>query len=167
MNWLDIVIIILIVVPTLLGLKNGIVKALLTVAGIIIGVVLAGRFSEALGERLTFISDPGWAKIVAYAIILVVVMVIASIAAKLVKNVLSAILLSWVDRLGGAVLGFVLGAFFCAGILSLWAQLVTSGLFGPSETLQNSALANFLLDKFPFVLGLLPAEFDPVKDFFQ
>ena len=162
MNWLDIVIIILLVVPTLIGLKNGIIKAAFTVAGVIVGVVLAGKFSGQLGEAMTFISDPGWAKVVAYAIILVVVMVIASIGAKLVKNVLEAILLNWINRLGGAILGLALGFFFCAGVLSMWIMFL-----GPGDTVTNSIMAKFLLDTFPIVLGLLPAEFDAVKDFFQ
>ncbi|MCJ7604932.1 MAG: CvpA family protein [Dehalococcoidales bacterium] len=162
MNWLDIVILILIVIPTLIGLKNGIVKALFTVAGVIVGVILAGRFSNSLGEAMGFISDPGWAKVVAYAIILVVVMVVASIGAKFVKNVLSAILLNWVNRLGGAILGLFLGIFFCGGVLSMWVTFLS-----PGETVSNSFLAKFLLDTFPVVLGLLPAEFDAVKDFFQ
>ncbi len=162
MNWLDIVLLILIVVPTLIGLKNGIVKAAFTVAGMVIGIVLASRFSTQLGEAMTFISDPGWAKILAFAIIFIVIMVIAGIGAKLVKNVLSAIMLNWVNRLGGAVLGLVLGVLFCGAILSIWVQYLGAG-----DTVTNSALAAFLLDKFPIILGLLPAEFNGVKDFFQ
>ena len=117
MNWLDIVIIILVIVPTLIGLKNGIIKAAFTVVGIILGVILAGRFSDRLGEAMTFISNPGWAKVAAFAIILIIVVVAASIAARFVKNVLSAVMLNWVNRLGGAVLGFLLGAIFCAANL--------------------------------------------------
>ncbi len=162
MNWLDIVIIVLIIVPTLIGLKNGIVKAALTVVGIIVGVILAGRFSERLGEAMTFISDPGWAKIAAFAIILIVVMIVASIAAKLVKNVLSAVMLNWINRLGGAALGFILGAIFCGAILTMWVKFMSE----PGDTVSGSVLSRFLLDGFPFVLALLPSEFDSVKSFF-
>jgi membrane protein required for colicin V production len=162
MNWLDIVILILIVVPTLIGLKIGIIKALFTVAGIIVGVVLAGRFSESLGGSLTFISDPGWARIAAYAIILIVVMLIASILAAVLRKVISAVLLGWVNRLGGAVLGFILGFFFCGALLAMWVNYL-----GIGATVSDSALANFLLDGFPLILGLLPAEFDSVRNFFQ
>ncbi len=162
MNWLDIVILILIVIPTLIGLKTGIVKALFTVAGMIVGVVLAGRFSESLGGALTFISDPGWAKIAAFAIILIVVMVIASILAVVIKWVVSAVLMGWVNRLGGAVLGFVMGFVFCGVLLTMWVNFL-----GIGSTVADSALANLLLDGFPVILALLPAEFDSVRDFFQ
>jgi len=162
MSWLDIIILVLIVIPTLIGLKIGIIKALFTVAGIIIGVVLAGRFSESLGGSLTFISDPGWARIAAFAIILIGVMVIASVLATVLKKVVSAVLLGWVNRLGGAVLGFVLGFFFCGALLSMWVNFL-----GIGSTVSDSALANLLLDGFPVILALLPAEFDSVRDFFQ
>lgn len=162
MNWLDYVILVLIVVPTLIGLKIGIIKALFTVAGIIVGVVLAGRFSNSLGESLTFIADPGWAKIAAFAIILIGVMVIASVLATVLKKVVSAVLLGWVNRLGGAVLGFLLGFVFCGALLTMWVNFL-----GIGDTVSDSALARLLLDGFPLILALLPAEFDSVRSFFH
>lgn len=162
MNWLDIIILILIVVPTVMGLKIGIIKILFTVAGMIVGVILAGRFSESLGAQLTFIADPGWARIAAFAIILVVVMIIASILASVLKNITSAVLLGWVNRLGGAVLGLVMGGIFCGALLSMWVKFL-----GIGETVSDSALANLLLDSFPFILALLPAEFDSIRSFFR
>ena len=159
MNWLDIVILILIAVPTFIGLKAGIVKALFIVVGGIVGIVLAGRFSDQLGAAF---SDEGWAKVVAFAIILLAVLLVASIAAKLVKWALSAVLLGWVNRLGGAVLGFILGAFFCGAVLTMWVKYI-----GIGDTVSGSPLARFLLDGFPLALGLFPAEFDSVRDFFD
>jgi membrane protein required for colicin V production len=162
MNWLDIVILILVAVPTFIGLKIGIIKALFTVVGVIVGVVLAGRFSESLGGALTFLSDPGWAKIAAFAIILIGVMLVDWVLAAVITKATSAVLLGWVNRLGGAVLGFVLGAFFCGALLTMWVKFL-----GIGETVSASALAGLLLDGFPFVLALLPADFDSVRSFFQ
>jgi membrane protein required for colicin V production len=153
MNWLDIVIVVLLVVPALIGLKTGVIKIFLTVAGVIIGVVLAGRFSTPLGERLTFISDPGIAKVVAFALILVVVMILAAV---------SAFLLGWVNWLGGAVLGLFLGFVFMGAILTMWVKFLE-----PGSTIKESVLAGFLLDGLPIVLGLLPSDFDSVRSFFQ
>ncbi len=162
MNWLDIVILVLIVIPTLIGLKIGIIKAVLTVVGVVVGVVLAGRFYGVLAGYLTFISQTSLAKIAAFAIILIVVMIIATVLASLIKWVVSAVMLGWVNRLGGAVLGFVLGAIFCGALLTSWVKFV--GISGP---IYESALAVLLLDSFPMVLALLPAEFDSIRSFFQ
>jgi len=162
MSWLDIVILILIVIPTLIGLKVGIIKAVLSVVGIVVGVILAGRYYTVLAEQLTFISQPGLARIAAFAIILIVVMIIASVLASLVKWAVSAVMLGWVNRLGGAVFGFVLGAIFCGALLTIWVKF--AGMTGPVD---KSALAALLLDGFPVVLALLPGEFDSVRSFFQ
>ena len=162
MNWLDIVILILIVVSTLIGLKVGIIKAVLAMVGVIVGVVLAGRYYVSLAEQLTFISQPSLAKIAAFAIILIVVMVIAAVLASLIKWAVSAMMLGWVNRLAGAVFGFVLGAIFCGALLAIWAKFV-----GEASPVNDSALAQLLLDGFPMVLALLPGEFDSVRSFFQ
>jgi len=162
MHWLDIVILALIVIPTLVGLKVGIIKALLSVVGVVVGVILAGRYYILLAEHLAFISQPGLAKIAAFAIIMIGVMIIAAVLASLVKWAVSAVMLGWVNRLGGAVFGFVLGAIFCGALLTIWVKFV--GISGP---FYESALAALLLDSFPMVLALLPGEFDSVRSFFQ
>jgi membrane protein required for colicin V production len=162
MNWLDILIIIFIVVPAFIGLKAGIIKALFTVVGVIVGVVLAGRFSDSFAGALAFISDPGIAKVVAFAIILVAMMIVAGVAAKLVKWAVSAVLLGWVDRLGGAILGVIMGMVFCGAVLTMWVNYLDI-----NSVIEESNLAGFLLNGFPVVLGLLPAEFDSVRSFFR
>jgi membrane protein required for colicin V production len=162
MHWLDIVILVLIVIPTLIGLRIGIIKALLTVAGTVVGVILAGRYYAALAEQLTFISEPGLAKIAGFAIILIGVMIIAAVLASLIKWVVSVVMLGWVNKLGGAIFGFILGAIFCSALLTLWVKYI-----GIAEPIYESFLATLLLDSFPVVLALLPAEFDSVRSFFK
>ena len=162
MNWLDIVILVLLVVPAFIGLKVGIIKALLTVAGVVLGVILAGNYYESVAGMLGFISNTGIANVVAFAIILIVVMVAASVAAKLIKAVVSAVLLGWVNRLVGAILGLLLGAIFCGALLTMWVNFL-----GIGDTISESALARLLLDGFPLVLALLPDEFDAVRSLFR
>jgi len=105
MNWLDIVIIVVIAITTLIGLRTGIIKAALSLAGLIVGVILAGRYYLPLSEQLAFIPQAGVAKIVAFAIILVGVMIIAGVLARLLKWAASVVMLGWVNHLGGAVFG--------------------------------------------------------------
>jgi len=163
MSWIDIILIILLIVPTLVGLKIGLIKAVLTLVGAIVGVVLAGRFYEQFAGALGFISNESLAKFVAFAIILIVVMLIAAIAAWLLKKIISAIMLGWVNAVGGAVIGFVVGAVFCGAILTIWINVAGT----PPQVIEDSALAGLLVDNFPLVLALLPGEFDSVRDFFQ
>lgn len=162
MNWLDIVILVILAISVLTGLKTGIIKAILSLAGVIVGVILAGRYYMALAEQLTFIPQENWARIAAFALILIGVMLIAGILAGILKWLVSLVLLGWVNRLGGAVFGFVLGVIFCAALLAIWVKFL-----GISDPIAESSLAILLLDRFPLILGLLPEEFNSIRSFFQ
>ncbi len=162
MNWLDVVIIAILIISTILGLRTGIIKAVLSLAGLIIGVILAGRYYAPLAEQLAFIPQAGVAKIVAFVIILIGVMVIAGVLASLLKWAASIVMLGWVNRLGGAIFGLVLGAIFCGALLATWVKFL-----GIAGVIVESALTRTLLDYFPVVLALLPGEFDAIRSFFQ
>jgi len=161
MHWLDIVLIIVLAVFTLIGLRTGLIKTVLSLAGVIVGVILAGNYYLPLSERLTFIPHTGAARIVAFAIILIGIMVIAAVLARFLKWATSLILLGWVNRLGGAIFGFVLAGILCGAALAAWLKFV-----GSAATIAKSSLANILLDRLPLVLALLPKEFDSVSSIF-
>ena len=162
MNWLDIVIIVAIAVTTFIGVRIGIIKAVLTLAGVIGGVILAGRYHAPLAQQLTIIPQANVAKIVAFVIILIVVMVIAAVLAWLLKRAVSVVKLGWVNSIGGAVFGLALGAILCSALLAIWVKFL--GIQGATA---ESILTPILLDHFPVVLALLPEEFDAIRSFFQ
>jgi len=162
MNWLDIVILVVLLIAVVMGLKFGLIKTVLLLAGIIVGVVLAGHFSGPLGERLTFISSEGVAKGVAFAVIMLAVLAVAAIVAALLTWAAKVVMLGWVNRLGGAVAGLFLGALFCGALLAMWVHFL-----GSAQVIADSAIATVLLDRLPMVLALLPGEFDGVRSFFH
>jgi membrane protein required for colicin V production len=161
MNWLDIIIIIALIVPIFTGLMQGLIKAALSLAGIIVGVVLASNFYEDFAGVLGFISNEDVANIVAFIIILLLVFIIANVIAFFLRATISALTLGWIDRVGGAVFGFVMGAIVISAMLATVVKFFGEGI------VTDSALAGFLLDKFPIILGLLPSQFDSIRDFFQ
>lgn len=178
MNWVDIIIIIFLAILTILGLKRGLVKSLFPLAGIVLGIFLAGTFQNALADKLTFIDSESAAKIVAFAIVVVAVFLAATIVGSIMHGILRTVLLGWVDRLGGAVFGFALGWFICSAIVVLLARYVALPVEIPEflhlegiqqsiySAIKGSTLATAQIDYFPVILGLLPDEFDAVKDFF-
>jgi len=162
MNWLDIVIIVVLAIQIFTGLSQGLIKTFLGLVGLIVGIFLAGRFYENLGSGLfSFISNPDAANVAAFIAIMLVVWAVFSIVATILTKIVSAVFLGWVNKLGGAIFGLLMGALFAGAALAVWAKF-----FG-DESLADSFLATFLLDKFPIVLALLPSQFDSIKDFFQ
>ena len=162
MNWLDIVIIVVIVVAAFGGLLIGLIASALSLAGIIVGIILAGRYYLAFSQHLGFLPGESAAQVAAFAIILVGVMLVALALAMVLRWALSLIKLGLIDRIGGAVLGLAGGLLLCGAALAIWVKF-----FGAGATITGSFLASLLLEHFPVVLGLLPAEFDTVRSFFQ
>jgi len=162
MNWLDIVILVAIAGATVIGLRIGIIKAALSLVGLVVGVILAGRYYIPFSQLLSVVLQPSVAKVVAFAIILIGVMVAAVVLTMLLKRAASAVKLGWADHLGGAVFGLVLGAIFCGAMLAIWVKFI-----GFEGAIAESTVAPILLDRLPMVLALLPGEFDTVRSFFQ
>jgi membrane protein required for colicin V production len=162
MNWLDILILVLLIISAISGLVNGFIKTLFSLVGLVVGVVLAGRYYLSLADHLGFIHSENAAHIVAFLIIFLLVILVATILGIIFTKIVSAILLGWLNRLLGGVAGVVMGGLAIGAILALWVHFM-----GSSDTFANSALASFLLDKFPLVLGLLPGDFGGIRDYFR
>jgi membrane protein required for colicin V production len=161
MNWLDIVIIIVAVLLGLAGLRQGIIRTVFGIAGLIGGIVLAGRYYDDLA-RLFSSSGATWASIVAYAIILIATVVVAGLVGHFVARLVSLAALGWLDRLIGFILGLFVGALLCAAVLAIVVKLFP----GAVGTVSQSALARFLMSQVPLLLALLPREFSFIRGFF-
>jgi len=162
MNWVDIVLAIFLVMSMFGAATQGLIRAVLSFVGLIVGIVLATNFyHELAGSVLGFISNQNIANILAFILILGIVMIIAGIVGTVLKSVIKAIQLGWVDKLGGAAFGLVMGALSAGALLAVIVKVTGTGL------ITGSVIASFLLDKFPLVLSLMPSEFDIIRDFFK
>lgn len=161
MNWLDIVIIVVAVLLGIAGLRQGIIKTLFGIAGLIGGIVLAGRYYDELAAVLSS-SGATWVNIAAYAIILIATLIVAGVIGRLVAKLVHFVLLGWLDRLVGCVLGVFIGGLLCAAVLAIVLKYYP----GTEAVISQSGLAKFLMEGFPLLLALLPGEFDFIRDFF-
>ena len=147
---------------------GGLTSTVLPLAGILLGLTLAGLFYGSMADALSsWLESRNQATIIAFLIIFIVV-VVASIELYLILSSLGhrgpkIPLAGWADRLGGVMLGLAIGGIVSGAILSLIARYSSPGM---EATISNSSLAAFFLDQFPFVLHLLPEEFSTVRDFF-
>jgi len=165
LNWLDAAIAIVLVILIVLGFRKGLIGSVVPLFGVVIGILLAGRFYGSVAGWLSnWLQSEAQAKIAGFALIFILVMVVALIVAAFMRRFLSLLLLGWVDKVGGLAFGLVMGAVVCGTLLALASKFFASPL---ESTIQDSALAGFFLDKFPFILGLLPNEFDSVRQFFS
>jgi len=162
MNWLDIVIIVVAVLLGIWGLRQGIIRTLFGIAGLIGGIVLAGRYYGGLAALLSP-SGATWANIAAYAIILIATLIVAGVIGRFVAKLVHIVLLGWLDRLVGCILGVIIGSLLCAAVLAIVGKYYP----GTEAVISQSVLAKFLMGGFPLLLALLPEEFDFIRDFFS
>ncbi|MEE8471195.1 MAG: CvpA family protein [Dehalococcoidia bacterium] len=165
MNWLDVIVIIVLAIPALIGFNRGLIKTILPLGGIMLGIFLAGNFYDSVADLLSFwLESPSQAKIVGFIIIFVVVMAAVLVVASVLSSFMRLLLLGWVDKLGGLIFGLAIGGLVSGALLAL----ITRFQFGGVEhVVQGSVMTAFFLDHFPFVLGFLPEEFDAVRQFFN
>jgi membrane protein required for colicin V production len=161
MNWLDIVIIVVAVLLGIVGLRQGIIRTVFGIAGLIGGIVLAGRYYGGLAALLSP-AGATWANIAAYAIILFATLIVSGVVGSLVAKLVHLVMLGWLDRLVGFILGVVIGGMLCAAVLAIVLKYYP----GTEPVIAQSGVAEFLMEQFPLLLALLPKEFDFIRDFF-
>ncbi len=159
MNWVDILIIVLVVGLGFLGWRNGVIRWVLTLIGGILGVVLAGRLYKS-AAYLVPVNSEGQKQIIAFAVIFLAVLVGAWIVARILKATLNVLMLGWIDNGAGAILGLAAGALAATAIISAMGVVPVTSLH---QAIDNSALAGPLVKRTSIVLAFLPSEFGSVK----
>lgn len=163
MNIVDIILLILLVPPALLGWKFGLIRSVLGGVALIIGIVLASRFYMLLADS---VFDRIFQQNVAIVLSLVVIFVFAFAAMAIVivrlDNLVKASILNWVNKLGGAVFGLLIGGIILGALL-----VIITKFFGDQNFVTESAIASFLVNKFPLVMLILPNSFNGVRSFFN
>jgi uncharacterized membrane protein required for colicin V production len=123
--------------------------------------VLAGHFYQGLALKLSA-EGATWAVIAAYAIILLVTLIVASVAGWFVAKMVHALPFGWVDRVIGFILGAFVGCMLCAAMLAILCKYIPS----VEAAVAQSAVAATVMKGFPLLLALLPENFDFLSGLF-
>ena len=143
MNWLDIVIIALLIAGAVMGTKVGIIRAALTTAGIIIGTLLGSQLSDNIAGMFSDLdSDSAIPLVASYAIVITACLAAASVAAFILRKIVYTLFMGWVDKLAGLALGSVAAVGISAAAIMGMANLTYSAEVG-------DVLAGKVLDSTP------------------
>jgi membrane protein required for colicin V production len=160
-NWLDGVILALLVWFIFAAFTAGFIREVVTIVSVVLGVVLAGLFYERLADDLkTFVDSDRAARIAAFLAIFGGVALAGHVAAMLLKETASLLMLGTFDQLAGAIFGFFKGVVIIQVLLILFATYPSLGL---KDAISESSLSPLFLDRAPILLQVLPAEFDAAK----
>jgi membrane protein required for colicin V production len=153
MHWIDIIIIVVVAISAFAGLKEGAVRMVFGLAGLLLGVFLAGKFGSFLAQAV-MPNVGSWNTIVAYVVIFVATAIVSGIAGSIVSRIVHATLLGWVDRLIGVIAGALSGLLTVAAVLAALSVFMAEA----ADMARQSGLGLFLLSWSPFLLALLPNE---------
>lgn len=124
MNIFDWVLVAVFVVGALLGLKWGLVQSALNFIGIYVAMVVGAQFADGLVARFTDdIDNKSVSTAIGYVVIFLAVFIVAQIVGKAVRTMLKMVFLGWVDRLGGVLVGALLGSILVIGAVTTMARI--------------------------------------------
>jgi len=162
MNWLDIVVIIVIVGFTLAAFSSGLIRELITFFAVVIGILVAGAlYGKLARDVLVFIDDEDAAEAIAYLMLFGAVYLFGQIGAYVLKTGAALLMLGPIDHLGGAVFGFVKGIIVVQTLLVIFAAYPSLDL---DTAVAESQVARRIVDDYGVVRHVVPGN---IKDRFD
>jgi len=125
MALIDWAIVIILIVSVLSAAKHGFFVEAFSLAGIVLGLLLASwNYQKLLPWIDRWVHSPGVAEAIAFIAIAIAVMVIAGLAGRLIRWSVRSIGLGWADRFIGAIFGLLKGCVLVTlGIMAIAAFL--------------------------------------------
>ena len=114
-----------IVVFGILGYRDGVVKRILEIAGVLVSLILTARFASAVQPWMMDKTgmNEGASLLVTWAVLFFVGLVLSRMLATIISKALRLTVLGWVDRWGGALVGVALGTLVTSVILVAASQV--------------------------------------------
>jgi len=124
MNIFDWVLVAVFVVGALMGLKWGLVQSILNFIAVYVAMLVSAQIADGLVARVTDdVHNESVATAIGYVVIFLSVFIIAQVLGKIIRPMLTIIFLGWVDKLGGVVVGVILGGILVTGAVTTLARV--------------------------------------------
>jgi membrane protein required for colicin V production len=135
------------------GYSKGLIGALFSLIGNVIGIIIAVLFS---GNLSAWIQETGnyqvkWLPVIIFIIILISVNLVAGILSRIVESAVELVMLGWLNKLAGIIL------FLFIGILIISTILYVAQFFIPAAlaSLNESYFYRFTEPLIPSLLNLI------------
>lgn len=161
MATLDIILLICFIPGIIRGISKGFLEQALSLAGIVLSVWAAFKFSALVcGWLKPYLSlSETTLNVVAFALILIAVSIVVLLVAKLLTKVLEMSMLGWLDKIIGLVFALVVNALLLGVFVILFDTLNLKFGFVKPEVLDGSVVYTTLRDFCYLVFPYLKAFF--------
>ncbi len=166
MNYLDIFIVAVLAIGFLLGFKDGLVRKIIGLIGLIVAFAVAFEFSDkAALIILPVFQDEYFANIVAGILIFLIVILITSIIKRIVHPLVKTN--RFINQFLGGVVGVIQIVFFLSGFLLFLNIFNLPSKSSENKSILYSKVYNVIPNSIDFVIGHRSKATDFIKDFIE
>lgn len=160
----DIIYLILIIIAVFKGYSRGLVVALFSIVGFIIGLAAALKLSAVVSSYLegTTSIPSRWLPFISFAIVFLIVVIAVRMLAKVVETAFEMALLGWANKLAGIVIYIALYTI----IYSVFLFYADKMKLIAATTIQQSVTYSFIQPFAPAVINGLGTVIPWFKDMF-
>lgn len=157
MNWLDIIIVIVLIGGGVLGVMSGFIWQLCRIIVLIVAIYLTFLLHPYLSDYLVNkMFNPFLANLLVFIVTFAIIYLILFFITWFIEKSISKVKLTLVDRIFGGILGLLKMALICGTILL--AMVVHPGM-GINSSLKDSFLTPYLLQYTKGVVFLMPKNY--------
>ncbi|WP_249669633.1 CvpA family protein [Bacillus altitudinis] len=167
---IDIIILFLLLMGTLVGLKRGFILQFIKLISFVVSILVASLFYQSLAPQLTWIPAPNFSggqaqlaffsgnletayyNTIAFIILFILTKILLAIIGGLLTTIASIPVIKQVNKLLGAVLGFLETYLFVFILLFVAALLPVDAL---QTMMSKSMLADAIVNSTPYLSGLV------------
>ena len=162
---IDIIVFVLLVMALFKGIRKGLIVAVFSFLAFIIGLAAALKLSTVMADYIgdNVAVSQRWLPFLAFIVVFLIVVLLIRLGAKLLQGAVQAVMLGWVNRIGGAVF-YILIYFFIFSILLFYTTQLN--LIKP-ETTKSSVTYNYIAPFGPKVMDFLGAVIPFFRDMFE
>ncbi|MGA2408450.1 MAG: CvpA family protein [Bacteroidales bacterium] len=157
MNWLDAIIVVILILSLVSGFINGLVKEVASLAALILGIWGAIKFSTFTAEKLYdyFDMTGHYVGVIAFLITFGIFVVIIHFIGMLADKVVNAASLGFVNRLFGIVFGLLKSVLIMSVLFTVLNAIDVRRSFLPKETIEQSRFYNPISDIAPAIFPII------------
>ena len=138
MNTLDIILLVLLLIAAVAGWRKGIIVQACGIAGLVLGILFAMRFSRTIGGWLG--AGEELSPVLGFVVILVVSILVLALIGYLFKKVFRLTGFGIIDRLGGLALSVVKIGMLLAVLTGFFARMNDNYHWVKPETISDSVI---------------------------
>ena len=138
MNWIDIVLIIPLLWAAWVGYRDGVIAQLGGIAGVLLGVWLAFRFSAQVGVWLNL--PEAIRSEAAFLIIIIAVVIVVGLFGKLLGRLFDSVGLALVNKFGGVLLALVKMSLMLSVLIMGFELVNNSAKWVERKTIESAKL---------------------------